>query len=625
MLAYYPSYQALYNDYDIWFHLTYGKHYVGNLTWHIDHSVYSWTTAFNPPGYVTWMGSSILYIIHKLFGITALFILQYLVLLASGAIIFRFAKAAGITAGLPLLAGLLLTAVTMGTAANYIKPEMFSILFVTLAAAFYLRFRMAPKPWVIAAFPALFMIWVNTHGLWQFGIIFLGIVFAVDMILYVIRPGQALDRRALIYLAIALVCTLLALCVNPFGASLITGFIKRRFADVIEIFFALKGSEGAVLACAVNPLGELFSANVAQGWLSRVLSLFSASGGGGSEALDHFRGVRAYINLWEHLFYGQKQPFLTMTAVGMTTMMGVFLAIWAVSWKRSGKADFPVAAANISFFFMAMFMGRLALVFSLIWMVSTVFLIWRAGPVPVFARAAGPLSLAAFVGLSLYVVAAATYIYEDRSWFGVGYEDYVPNREMRYIMDNDLPGPMFNDYLSGSYLMWTMYPEYKVAIDARHFPYRGRVLSDWADIGTRYPLTPAGLRAFMDKYPARIALIHHNYQNIIVWFYRSPDWVLAYFDTSAVVMIHKDVIPELGSGAIDAMHPPSHYKDVDNPIVFNGLFDVYQRFFGSQYASEIRDYYARNVPDRYWNKKTTLAGMDRLIDMRKQKERRPWR
>jgi len=347
--------------------------------------------------------------------------------------------------------------------------------------------------------------------------------------------------------------------------------------------------------------------------------------GSKSGVLEHFRGVRAYLNMWEHLFYGQKQPFLTMTAAGMTVMITVFLTVWIVAFRRSGKADFPVAVANIVFFFMAMFMGRIALVFCLIWIASIIFLVWRAGSGSVLARAGGPVCLAVFVGLTVYVAVAVVSIYEDRSWFGVGYEAYVPDHEVRYIMGNHLPGPMFNDYLSGSYLMWTMYPDYQVSIDARHFPYQGRVFKDWADIGTRYPLNPEGLNAFINKYPARVALIHHNYQNIIVWFYRSPDWVLAYFDTTAVVMIHKDVIPQLGPGAIGAMKSPSHYKDVTNPIVFNGLFDVYQRFFGSQYAAEIRDYYAQNVSDWYWNKKNTIANMDRLINMRRQQERQQWR
>ena len=34
-----------------------------------------------------------------------------------------------------------------------------------------------------------------------------------------------------------------------------------------------------------------------------------------------------------------------------------------------------------------------------------------------------------------------------------------------------LPPPLFNDYVSGGYMMWAMYPEYKVFIDSRGKPY----------------------------------------------------------------------------------------------------------------------------------------------------------
>jgi len=204
----------------------------------------------------------------------------------------------------------------------------------------------------------------------------------------------------------------------------------------------------------------------------------------------------------------------------------------------------------------------------------------------------------------------------------VRYQDYIPDKEVRYIMDNNLPGPMFNDYLSGAYLMWTMYPEYKVWIDSRHFPYRGQIFQDWQGIGSRYPINPEGLSAFTDKYPVRIALVHHNYQHIITWFNRSPDWVLAYFDKAAVVMVHRDTIQELPPSAIGAMSPPSHYKNVSNPIILGYLFDVYQKFFGYQYAAEIRDHYEQNVADRYWNKQNTLTNMDRFLARMRQQEGR---
>jgi hypothetical protein len=577
VLAYYPSYRALTGDYDIWFHLAYGKHYVENFTWRIDHSMYSWTPATNPSSYVTWMGSSALYLMHLFFGVPGLFALRLAVFLASAAVVFWLARAANIRAGLGLLAGLLLAAVTMRFVGQYIKPEMFSIFLVTMTVAAYLRFRMAPGPWIIAAFPVLFLVWVNTHGLWQFGLVFLGLVFAVDLVLYIFRRDQAIDRNGLIYMAWSAALTFLALCVNPFGASIPISFLKNRTLQVFNIFFAPSGGSGA------------------------------------GSPLDYYRAVTEYQSLWEYLFSFKQEHFFTLSAICVVVMIIVFLAAWIGSWRRSGKADLPVAAANIAFFFMCMFMARLVLVFVLTWIVSMVFLAWRAGPKPMFPRI-GPLSLAVFVGLTGYIAATYACIYEDRSLFGSGYHDYIPDKEVRYIMDNDLPGPLFNDYLSGSYLMWAIYPDYKVFIDTRQFPYRGQVFPDYTGIGKNFPLDGGGLEAFTRRYPFRFALIHYSYHNIITWFHKSPDWTLVYFDATAVVMVHRDMLADLTPEAKAAMHLPSHYRDVGNPIVLSNLFAVYQNFLGNHYAAQIRDLFDRNVSDLYWGKKSILAEMNRTLE-----------
>jgi hypothetical protein len=578
VLAYYPSSQALFHDFDLWFHLAYGKHYVENLTWRIDHSMFSWIPAINPPSYVTWLGSSVLYLVHGVFGVPGLVVLHYGVLLASGALVFMLAKAAKIRPGPGLLAGLLLAAVALNSAGKFIKPEMFSTFMVTLAVAMYLRFRMAPGPWVIAAFPVLFLFWVNTHGLWQFGLVFLGLAFAVDLVICIIRPNHALDRKALVYMAWAAALTFLALCVNPFGPSLSLSFIKGRIFQVFSIFFTFDGS-------------------------------------GGAEALDHYRGVAAYQSMWEHLFYGKQEIFNTIPAVCMAVMIIVFLPAWGVSWKRSGRADLPVAVVNIVFFFMGMFMGRLILVYPLIWILSLVFLSWRAGPKPLFPRT-GPLALAAFLILSGITVYAALCMYPAPSWFGAGYRDYIPDKEARYILDHDLPGPLFNDYLSGGYLMWVMYPQYKVFIDSRHFPYKNQVYPDYNGIGTKFPLHPKGLRDFTDIYPARIALINHREQGLIHWFHQSPEWTLVYFDKVAVVMVRKELLPTLSRKAKSAMLPPSGYADVVDPVVLTHLYNLYKRFLGPGYAAQIRDLFEQNVSDLYWDKKRILGEMNQDLGKR---------
>lgn len=580
VIACYPSSEALRGDYDVWFHLAYGKHYIQNLTWHIDHSIYSWTPARADAMYVTWLGSSIIYLVHAVLGVPGLFVLRMVLLLASGAVVFRLLKTADIRAGVSLLAGLLLVAVTIRIGAHYVKPEMFSIFLTTLVIAFYLRFRMSPGPWIMAVLPALFLFWVNMHGLWIFGLGFIGLALAADLVLFLVRRDHAIDRKALIYLSISAGLTLIALCLNPIGPA----YPVNTALDLI------------------NPLSS---------------ALLSSRDAGD---LGYFRSVAAYQGMWEHLlFVGKRDVFYTVSAWCMVLMIISLLPAWVVSWRRSGRADLPVVAANIVFFLMGMFMARLLVIFPQLWILSLVFFAWRmkTGPGP---SRINSLFLAAFLALTGYVGFLATCVYAAPSWFGARYRDFVPVSEVRYIMDNNLPGPLFNDYLSGGYLMWAMFPEYKVFIDPRQFPHLDRVFPDYAGIGTKFPLDEKGLQSFMEKYPARIALIHYAYPNLILWFHKSPDWTLAYFDKAAVVMIRRDVAPILSPEARAAMRSPEKYKDVDNPIVLSYLFNVYNSFLGTRYAEQILGIYEQNVSDLFWFKKSELAGMRKILERSRKRE-----
>ena len=77
VLAYYPNHGG---DYDIWWHLKYGEHYVDNVTWNIDHTDYSWTPADGEWKYVTWIGSSFLFLIYRAAAFPGLHVLQLVIL-----------------------------------------------------------------------------------------------------------------------------------------------------------------------------------------------------------------------------------------------------------------------------------------------------------------------------------------------------------------------------------------------------------------------------------------------------------------------------------------------------------------------------------------------------------------
>ena len=69
MLFIYLAYYTIQGmDYDVWWHMQYGRHFVENLTWNIDHSNYSWVETSSDWKYVSWLGDLILLLVYNVSG-----------------------------------------------------------------------------------------------------------------------------------------------------------------------------------------------------------------------------------------------------------------------------------------------------------------------------------------------------------------------------------------------------------------------------------------------------------------------------------------------------------------------------------------------------------------------------
>ncbi len=204
---------------------------------------------------------------------------------------------------------------------------------------------------------------------------------------------------------------------------------------------------------------------------------------------------------------------------------------------------------------------------------------------------------------------------EDRSWFGSNMLKYAPVNEVEFVKKNRLPGPIFNDYLIGGYLIWAMYPDYKVFIDPRYGPY-------WKEVGPDYfqfteNLSLENLKNFTAKYPFKIAIIHMRETGLIFLFLSSPDWKLLYFDSTAVVIVNKSIVPMLSKEALSTDMGTHRFRDVDSALALTNLFNFYLQV-GPQYAQEIKDIFERNVSVFFKYKNAKLMEMQNMINARAQ-------
>ncbi len=200
-----------------------------------------------------------------------------------------------------------------------------------------------------------------------------------------------------------------------------------------------------------------------------------------------------------------------------------------------------------------------------------------------------------------------TWVYNK--WFGAGLDSFVPAREVSFLKKYRLEGPIFNDYVIGGYLIWDLYPDYKIFIDPRFMPFSKQVAADyWAFTGN--PVTSETLQRFNKKYPFKIAIIHYRELPLIFDFLRAGgEWRLLYFEQNAAILIHKSLLstipPEISSVDLG----PSRFQKVRNPEVLLNVFTLYVNLDPNA-GRVIYDIYKKNISDCYKLKKDHLQTME---------------
>jgi len=152
------------------------------------------------------------------------------------------------------------------------------------------------------------------------------------------------------------------------------------------------------------------------------------------------------------------------------------------------------------------------------------------------------LTLAVFLFITVRGIYESLYMPFHHQWpgFGVNYQNPVVETE---FLKKYKPGKtLFNDYDTGGYLMWALYPEYKVSIDPRAFPYI-KWFPEYLDF--MYGKT---FDDFIEKYPFEVALIGVRHQVCLRNFLTSPSWRPVFYGPVAVVFVKKDIkLPEEAS------------------------------------------------------------------------------
>jgi hypothetical protein len=481
-------------DGDLWWQMAYGRYLIEHRTLIPDHTVFTWTPADNAMIYCAWLSEIFLYLLYQAGDLPALFVFRYSCLLIFVVTVWLQALRLGV-ASHPMTWLICLLGVLMSQSAAFIKPEIFSYVLMTLTALVWWHIKSSGETaWRSCyLFPLLMVVWVNSHGGFMFGALFLCVLGFGETLNVFCSSKKALSPRVWRHLAVSLFLSGLAIFVTPYG---------WRYPAYLIPSMLGKSTEGL-----------------------RVVTAYAS-------ALDR----RAF-----------KFHYATYLISGGLILLGL---LWPDVKRR--RIDWAVLLTNVAFAFLYTRFLRTTYYWAPVFSLSAVHLLaqrenrlWPKDRTA--ALALGGAIVLACVLLGGRASFDAVCRPHNSRWFGFGISYQNPVEEADFVKTHLSAYRLGNDYSSGGYLLWALWPEMKIMIDPRQFPFKGWI--------AQYAAMQSGrnIKGFFRNFPCEVWCIRYKSRLLIGRLLRSPDWRVAFYGPSAVVFVRKDVAglerkPRIGEG-----------------------------------------------------------------------------
>ncbi|MGP8003355.1 MAG: hypothetical protein ACLPSL_06125 [Smithella sp.] len=556
------------SDYDLWWQMALGKYYIAHHTLIMDHSVFSWTPIDPTWIYNTCLGSIAVYLFYNFMGGFGLWLFQWLIFLGVFLSFYLFLRLLRLrldVTGVTLIAAI---GIACSIACRFYKPELFSTLLFSETVFIFFCVKITRRKFLFYLYPLIFALWVNLHGAFVVGLVFLALAFIGELLNRIFFSRESFTTKELVHLGVACVLSGAATLLNPYGIDYLLNTYNILTS---EAYMGLQN-----------------------------------------------KYVNAYVSLWPYL-KDINIAFLSyrVTAWIMTLMIfSIFsLSIYELVKKRS--CDFALLITSCALYWKGMETGRASYFFPIAFFFIFFYLLIHRLKLKSIPGKATIFSLLVFlfffVNLSYFTIRYGG----DNKWFGAGLDSFVPMKEVAFLKKYHLDGPIFNDYVIGGYLMWDLYPDYKVFIDPRGGSYNNRFFQDYMDFTTK-PLTSEDIHSFTKKYPFKVAIIHYGNSPLIFEFLGSGDeWRLLYFEKNAAILIHKSLLPATLAKTGNINLSPMRFSGVKNPEVLLNVFKFYVHL-DPKAGRYIYDVFKKNVSDYYKPKPDILQLMD--INIRREEQ-----
>jgi len=377
----------------------------------------------------------------------------------------------------------------MSSGADSVKPELFSVIFMFLTVFNWWLIKTGDdKSWKKCyLFPLIFLVWVNSHGGFISGATFIGLVFTGEILNILFAQQNSLPVKVRKHFFYSIFLCIVSVFITPYG-----------FWYIIDLFKAM-------LTVDTAQLGTIMGYSV-------------------TYKIPIFRLVESYGDFF---------------------IVAVAILLFIISFMvKSGRItylmDFTIILPFLAFSYFYLIITRMTFFLAPVFAFISLFLLSRVSP-EIYSlrnkRVVGIVSILIFLALSGRSIFNSIWLSGQGRWFGLGLNYYHPVEEAQYIKKFIPVNRICNSYNQGSYLLWILWPQKKIMIDTRYFPF-----TKWYDVYIQFAMGKYTERFARDFKCKAWCLEYKTGDKIIDWFLSSPDWKLSFYGPSAVVFAKRDLV-----------------------------------------------------------------------------------
>jgi hypothetical protein len=220
-------------DPDTWWHVKVGEQILATHALPTT-DTYSFTAAGTAWMAYEWLGEVLLALAARTGGLWGLLIFQRVIVVIVAGVLYYLAYVRSGNAKAACIASAIV--LPIAPVAFTLRPQMIGYVFllVTVICLEHFRNGSSKALWFL---PPLFVVWVNTHGTFVFGLFVIGLYWVTSLFKFKIGGlvAEGMDARRCTQLLLAFLLCLLALLVTPYGSKLAAYPIEMATAQPLNI------------------------------------------------------------------------------------------------------------------------------------------------------------------------------------------------------------------------------------------------------------------------------------------------------------------------------------------------------------------------------------------------------